>query len=194
MADKPRKPKDRKFNHFGKPYVERLVQLRQNRQFQDRLAALKEKWEIEEGRNPEQIWKSIAEKDNPQEDDYLDRYERGRTHHQLFQKDMETLACEIGLGRDNWWVIPYILVAPTYEASTAALRRIPTPRDLTRVDAVEYERHLYLDVTWAAKEEIENFWSVVEQWQETSRPDYVKKGLLPDQSKNRKPRRPEKDG
>jgi hypothetical protein len=189
MADKPGKPAGQKFNHFGKPYAERLVQLCKNRQFQGRLAALREKWGIEEGHDPERVWKSIVEKDNPQEGDYLDKYERGQTHHQLFKKDLAELASEVGLGRDNWWVLPYVLVSSTSEASTAASGGMPTPRDLRRIDAVEHESHLYLDVTWAGKEDIEEFWGVVKRWQETRRPDHVTKGRLPNQSKNTRPGR-----
>lgn len=96
-------------------------------QFQGRLAALREKWGIEEGHDPERVWKSIVEKDNPQEGDYLDKYERGQTHHQLFEKDLAELASEVGLGRDSWWVLPYVLVSSTSEAPLRLPGECPPP-------------------------------------------------------------------
>ena len=186
MTDKPRMPRGQKFPHFGKPYVQWLIRLLKNPQFQERLATFRKKWGIQAGGDPIEAWHLLVEKGNLGDDEYADKWDH-------LNEDLADLASNGGFGPDNWSVPFYLSLYPSPEALTANLERIRVPRDMGRIDIVERQRHLYLDVTWATKEDVDQHWSAVLQWQETTGRDYVKKGLLPDLLRDIKPGRPVRD-
>jgi len=187
VTKNPRVPK---FKHFAKPYGDKITELISDENFRERIKSLREKWEIVPNSNPDEFWRSLVGRDNPQSEDYLDQYDNEQTAHQLFKSDLQKLCANWGLATDNWWVMLHLIINLDFKYPQRVLVKLPMPRDMGRIDAVERDGHLYLDVTWSAKEDVEEFWDVVQNWQRVQRSHYIKTGFLPDLLVNIKPGRP----
>jgi hypothetical protein len=192
----------KKVTHLAKPALSYFRSLFSDTEFKQQIEALRVKWEIEVPvksiEEADKYWRNLCTLDF-KEEDYIDKYERGETRSQLLKQDLEQL-CEtpnIKLPPDTWHVLYSILLCFDLEIVTDNdIFQLPLPPSLARISIAPstfnpiQENHLYLDVTFASKEDIDKIWPNVSLWQRKVRPHSIKRGYLPDLLKDIKDGRP----
>jgi hypothetical protein len=210
-------------HHVAKPYIRELVRLCRDPRFKQRAADLRVKWKITEllpdfDSFSNSFWKPLCEKD-AEHPDYIEKYEGKQCLHQMFAIDVENLyqdllgefalpggseACtssvgvhEVGILASVMTIVSCVDLDDVTEETLKPLG-IGMPWRASRIDLIlggepAQEWHLYLDVTWAGKEDLDWIWKVVQHWQKSTRPLYIRRRQLPDLLKDIKPGRPVRD-
>jgi hypothetical protein len=178
-----------KVKHFAKPVFLKLSNLCANKSFQKKINQLREKWGINDlaksFEEANKFWQSLCEADR-KKSNYHEKWYEGKTRDRRLKQDLEDSCRVYNIALDMWFVLYYILLCFNLDKVTEQdILQLPLHPSLARVAIAPYnlnpfqDNHLYLNVTFATRKDIEEIWPLVLYWQKNIRPSHIKNGLLP---------------
>lgn len=185
------KDKGKKGAHNTKPARLALLKLCQNPAFKEKVKQIRQEWHITTlATSPDDnsFWKDLCEADKEEHDSFIkqhieDEYDEKQSKHQRFQLALEQLSKDSAFGLPcgpDWWATLYAIVLWLDLDNEEDILALKAPTSMFHVLFKEMDGRLYLDVTFATRDDIPEIWKWVNSWQEERRPELIKSGKLLD--------------